>query len=262
MSSARVPCKVCGVEIQTGTAARLGGLCMPCNMGNRSVPKDFEQVRRRWDRQVVAHAVGRPTRFAERYGAGEREVVPGDARLQCWLAPDQCHKANYSGGEDYQVVLPEPAVDFPLVGRGLDGIAPPWRTWIRIPAPRVSARVSFSCRTCVTASTMPASAAPATRMARHRAVDPNGSHYGASRRNYCRSNTTPSQLRNTSRNGILGGRGCLQPGRRSRKRSVPKWLCGKGFQPKSSRKTSGRCATPVASSRGYPEIGLWCQPKL
>jgi hypothetical protein len=32
------------------------------------------------------------------------------------LAPDECHKANYSGAEDYHVYLPEPAVDFPLVG--------------------------------------------------------------------------------------------------------------------------------------------------
>jgi len=41
---------------------------------------------------------------------------PGSGRLKCWLAPDECHKANCSGAEDYHVYLPEPAVDFPLVG--------------------------------------------------------------------------------------------------------------------------------------------------
>ena len=45
---------------------------------------------------------------------------PGNARLLCWLAPDEFHKANYSGGEDYHVYLPEPAVDFPFVGVSLD----------------------------------------------------------------------------------------------------------------------------------------------
>lgn len=45
---------------------------------------------------------------------------PGTQRLCVWLAPDECHKANYSGGEDYSILLPEPAVDFPLVGAWID----------------------------------------------------------------------------------------------------------------------------------------------
>jgi hypothetical protein len=266
MSSAKVLCKRCGVDIQTWTAARTGGLCMPCNEGYRLVPEDFQEVRRRWSRSIVASRDGRPRRFAERYDAGHREAVwkelhkldlrkptsqdvfddavtcvrltmrrvranveilteglaaqgyaflkpaeahipptpsdlatltmledqygplpltlrlfyeevgsvdfcqdtdqmvhgpeesetsassletlgeydplyvtpvaelardaeselprlsrelldtPGSARLKCWLAPDECHKANYSGAEDYHVYLPEPAVDFALVG--------------------------------------------------------------------------------------------------------------------------------------------------
>jgi hypothetical protein len=56
---------------------------------------------------------------AERELAGLSRNVQhpaASARLKCWLAPDECHKANYSGAEDYHVYLPEPAVDFPLVG--------------------------------------------------------------------------------------------------------------------------------------------------
>jgi len=44
---------------------------------------------------------------------------PGTSRLYCCLAPDECHKANYSGGENYNVYLPEPSIDFPLVGAWL-----------------------------------------------------------------------------------------------------------------------------------------------
>jgi hypothetical protein len=49
---------------------------------------------------------------------------PGGARLRCWLAPDMFDKANRSGGEDYHVYLPEPAVDFPLVGAYLEDAEP------------------------------------------------------------------------------------------------------------------------------------------
>jgi hypothetical protein len=65
------------------------------------------------------------TPIAKLAGDAERELAglsrnvqhpAGSARLKCWLAPDECHKANYSGAEDYHVYLPEPAVDFPLVG--------------------------------------------------------------------------------------------------------------------------------------------------
>lgn len=45
---------------------------------------------------------------------------PGSSRLYCCLAPDEFHKANYSGGENYNVYLPEPSVDFLLVGAWLD----------------------------------------------------------------------------------------------------------------------------------------------
>jgi hypothetical protein len=41
---------------------------------------------------------------------------PGTSRLYCCLAPDECFKAGYGGGENYNLYLPEPAVDFPLVG--------------------------------------------------------------------------------------------------------------------------------------------------
>ena len=32
-----------------------------------------------------------------------------------FLAPDEFHKANYSGGENYQVALPDARADFPLI---------------------------------------------------------------------------------------------------------------------------------------------------
>ena len=33
-----------------------------------------------------------------------------------YLAPDEFHKANYSGGENYHVALPDPRADFPIRG--------------------------------------------------------------------------------------------------------------------------------------------------
>ena len=33
-----------------------------------------------------------------------------------FLAPDEFHKANYSGGENYHVALPDPRADFPILG--------------------------------------------------------------------------------------------------------------------------------------------------
>lgn len=49
---------------------------------------------------------------------------PGTERLTCCLAPDLFSKANCSGGEGYLVYLPEPAVDFPLIGMWLDEVDP------------------------------------------------------------------------------------------------------------------------------------------
>jgi hypothetical protein len=37
-----------------------------------------------------------------------------------FLAPDECHKANYSGGENYHVALPDSAADFPI--QGMSGV--------------------------------------------------------------------------------------------------------------------------------------------
>src|SRR5215204_1148207 len=75
MSTAKVPCTVCGVEIQTWTAQRTGGMSMPCSMSNRTVPEDFQRVQKRWSRNIKARRWSRRTRFAERYEAGDRERV-------------------------------------------------------------------------------------------------------------------------------------------------------------------------------------------
>jgi hypothetical protein len=38
------------------------------------------------------------------------------AGLYCCFAPDECHKANYSGGENYHVYLPNPSADVRIEG--------------------------------------------------------------------------------------------------------------------------------------------------
>lgn len=274
MPSDKVACQVCGVVIQAWTAARTGGLCMPCSQGGRPVPEDFDRVRRKWSRKVVPGVARRPTRYAERYQAGDRSAVwsdlhrldlrrqttqdvfedaaacvrlamrrvranvewivrslpelgytfaapdeahrpptpedlatlealerefgplpltlrifyeevgsvdlaqhheqlvgnadseydassplrrlgehdplyvatvsefadqardalaglarlftdpPGNVRPLCWISPDECDKAYYSGGDGYSVHLPEPAIDFPLVGSWSEGTDP------------------------------------------------------------------------------------------------------------------------------------------
>jgi hypothetical protein len=51
-------------------------------------------------------------------------VGPLDDEAEKWaarpgwffLAPDEFHKANYSGGENYHVALPDPRADFPILG--------------------------------------------------------------------------------------------------------------------------------------------------
>jgi hypothetical protein len=44
-----------------------------------------------------------------------------------FLAPDECHKANYSGGENYHVALPDSAADFPIQGMsGVDELFVPY----------------------------------------------------------------------------------------------------------------------------------------
>jgi hypothetical protein len=65
----------------------------------------------------------------ERSSATELEVLgqynpvvvepldPSDAQPGWfYFAPDEYHKANYSGGENYHVALPDPAADFPIQG--------------------------------------------------------------------------------------------------------------------------------------------------
>jgi hypothetical protein len=37
-----------------------------------------------------------------------------------FLAPDECHRTNYSGGENYHVALPDPAADFLI--QGMSGV--------------------------------------------------------------------------------------------------------------------------------------------
>jgi hypothetical protein len=49
---------------------------------------------------------------------------PGTERLTCCLDPDLFVKADCSGGEGYLVYLPEPSVDFPLIGMWLDDADP------------------------------------------------------------------------------------------------------------------------------------------
>ena len=44
----------------------------------------------------------------------------GNAKLYCWIANDEYHKANYSGGENYHIHLPEPQLDFPILGMCVD----------------------------------------------------------------------------------------------------------------------------------------------
>ena len=44
----------------------------------------------------------------------------GRAKLYCWVANDEFHKANYSGGENYHIHLPEVQIDFPILGMCTD----------------------------------------------------------------------------------------------------------------------------------------------
>ena len=48
--------------------------------------------------------IGRYARFGWREG--------GENRWYCQFAPDEFHKANYSGGENYNLFIPDPAADF------------------------------------------------------------------------------------------------------------------------------------------------------
>ncbi len=41
---------------------------------------------------------------------------PGATKLYFCFAPDEFHKANYSGGENYHLDLPDPAADVPILG--------------------------------------------------------------------------------------------------------------------------------------------------
>jgi hypothetical protein len=44
-----------------------------------------------------------------------------------FFAPDEYHKANYSGGENYHVALPDPSADFPIQGMyGIDELFVPY----------------------------------------------------------------------------------------------------------------------------------------
>lgn len=41
---------------------------------------------------------------------------PGHGKRAWFMAPDECHKANYSGGMNYHVLLPDTAADFRIYG--------------------------------------------------------------------------------------------------------------------------------------------------
>ena len=44
------------------------------------------------------------------------EIPKRGSRVYFCFAPDEFHKANYSGGENYHVWIPDPRVDFEIVG--------------------------------------------------------------------------------------------------------------------------------------------------
>jgi len=46
----------------------------------------------------------------------EKEAAVGSGRIYFCFAPDEFHKANYSGGENYHLWLPDPCADAPIVG--------------------------------------------------------------------------------------------------------------------------------------------------
>jgi hypothetical protein len=60
---------------------------------------------------MAAHAstrkIGRYARFGWREG--------GESRWYCFFAPDEFHKASYSGGENYNLFIPDPAADFQIL---------------------------------------------------------------------------------------------------------------------------------------------------
>jgi hypothetical protein len=50
-------------------------------------------------------------------GSLEDDPQPWSSDPSWWfLAPDEFHKARYSGGENYHVALPDPRADFPILG--------------------------------------------------------------------------------------------------------------------------------------------------
>jgi hypothetical protein len=57
---------------------------------------------------LASHSSGRKRGRYARYGWREG----GEDRWYCWFAPDEYHKANYSGGENYNLFLPDPDADF------------------------------------------------------------------------------------------------------------------------------------------------------
>jgi hypothetical protein len=60
-------------------------------------------------------------------GPLDEKPEPGSESGHYFLAADEFHKANYSGGESYQVVLPDPRADFPISGMyGVDEFLVPY----------------------------------------------------------------------------------------------------------------------------------------
>ena len=65
------------------------------------------------------------------------QAASANRRLYFCFAPDEFHKANYSGGENYHVWLPDPRADFEIVG--MYGIDEPFVEYLR----RLLHRVAF-----------------------------------------------------------------------------------------------------------------------
>jgi hypothetical protein len=129
---AHVPPTQALVEEMRALEARVGAL--PLSLGS------FYEVVGTVDyRQSSAQLV--QWHLPERSSASELEILgeynplvvepldPSDAQPGWfYFAPDEYHKANYSGGENYHVALPDPAADFPI--QGLYGVHETGETFV------------------------------------------------------------------------------------------------------------------------------------
>ena len=56
-------------------------------------------------------------RFCPDDSEGDWDEESPDGPFAVDIAPDACHKANYSGGDSYRIVFPDAAIDGPVLGR-------------------------------------------------------------------------------------------------------------------------------------------------